>query len=541
MGQAIKERTSSSYVPCLRLTVWAGLATTNKLLKDRSPIMCQASSDLVTDNTASSSKKRTSSSYVPCLQLRLTVWTGLATTNILPEDVLLLIFYFDGLESSDQMRRLFWSWSRLVHVCRRWRSIILASPNFLDLTLVIGPRTRMELMDVWPPFPVIIRDTEDWPMPEDYDFDAAFAHRNRVCEIDIHRLTSSKLQQLASAMAVQFPALIDLELSLARESHPVQVLSNAFLGGSAPRLQHLRLDSIPFPTLPKFLLTAIGLVDLFLWDIPHSGYFSPEAIVAGLAVLTKLESLTIRFKSPLSRPDRERRRPPLPKRVALSALTNFGFQGVSEYLEDLVAWIDAPLLDSIWITFFHQLIFDIPQFAQFMRRTRCFEALNEAHVDFGYSGVEVESLPPTPIVPRKFSLRIPCKELDWQLSSLAQVFTSFSHSVYMVEHLYIYGDGRYFPSKWEDDIENMQWLELFHSCTAVKNIYVCKELEPSIASALQELVGERVTDMLPALESFFSERHIPGPEAKQFAATRQLLGHHVTISHWTWRREWAFS
>jgi hypothetical protein len=60
-----------------------------------------------------------------------------------------------------------------------------------------------------------------------------------------------------------------------------------------------------------------------------------------------------------------------------------------------MARIDAPLLDSIRINFFHQLVFNLPQIAQFMRRTTRFQELDEAHVVFDDDGVRVESLPPT--------------------------------------------------------------------------------------------------------------------------------------------------
>jgi hypothetical protein len=110
--------------------------------------------------------------------------------------------------------------------------------------------------------------------------------------------------------------------------------------------------------------------------------------------LANLKTLTIGFKSPLSFPDSARRPPPV-IRTVLPALTRFKFKGVSQYLEDFVARIDAPLFDSVWITFFHQLVFDIPQLARFMKRTTRFQALNQAHVDFDYYGVQVESLPPT--------------------------------------------------------------------------------------------------------------------------------------------------
>jgi hypothetical protein len=46
--------------------------------------------------------------------------------------------------------------------------------------------------------------------------------------------------------------------------------------------------------------------------------------------------------------------PPPPASPALYILAAMGFTGVSEYLDDLVAWIDAPLLDKsdITVTFF---------------------------------------------------------------------------------------------------------------------------------------------------------------------------------------------
>jgi hypothetical protein len=278
-------------------------------------------------------------------------------------------------------------------------------------------------------------------------------------------------------------------------------------------------------------LSTTDLVHLDLWNIPHSGYISPEKIVTGLAVLANLNTLTIGFESPLSRPNRESRRPPQPTRITLSALTRFEFHGVSEYLEDILARIDAPLLDSIWITFFHQLIFDIPRLGQFVRRTTSFQELNEAHVDFDYSSVQVGYLPLTRTFEEKSGLGISCKELDWKLSSVAQVFTSFFPSIYIVEHLFIY-EPQHFPSQWQDDVENIQWLELLHPFTAVKNLYISKNFVQSIAPALRELVAE----VLPALESLFLEElqlpKLVGEAIEQFVAARQLLGHPVAVSHW---------
>ena len=112
----------------------------------------------------------------------------------------------------------------------------------------------------------------------------------------------------------------------------VQVQPDSFLGGSAPRLQTLSLDSIPFPGLPKLLLSATHLVRLSLRSVPDSGYISPEVLATCLSVLTRLEDLSIQFQYCS---DRISRRPPPQARTLLPVLTELSISGVSEYLEDL--------------------------------------------------------------------------------------------------------------------------------------------------------------------------------------------------------------
>jgi hypothetical protein len=206
--------------------------------------------------------------------------------------------------------------------------------------------------------------------------------------------------------------------------------------------------------------------------------------------------------------------------------------GVCEYLEGLVAWIDAPLLDNLEITFFHQPIFDTPQLTQFISRTPKFKAHDEARVVFSDEGVRVR-------LPQSFDgalqLAILRERLYWQPSSLVQVCcSSFPRAlIAAVEHLYILKDAVW---DWVEDTENGQWLGLFHSFTVVKDLYISQEYVPRVALALQELVGERVTEVLPALQNLFLEEPLPsGPVQEtigQFVAARELAGHPVTVSHW---------
>jgi hypothetical protein len=169
----------------------------------------------------------------------------------------------------------------------------------------------------------------------------------------------------------------------------------------------------PFPVLRKLPLFAPNLVNLELSFLPHSGYISPETMVTGLSALTGLKHIHVGFESPRSRPPQEGRHPP-PTRSVLPALTELTFNGVSEYLEDLVIRIEAPLLNDLHITFFYQLIFDTPQLAQFISRTSKLKAYDEGRVFFSPSRATIALSGRD----SRLELGISCKQLDWQLSSL---------------------------------------------------------------------------------------------------------------------------
>jgi hypothetical protein len=394
-----------------------------------------------------------------------------------------------------------------------------------------------ETLAVWPPLPIVIM--QDGQPTQMDNIILALEHNDRVCRIDLMHVINPELEEFLTVMQQPFPALTELALwhgyrpKDEDEINEMPVIPESFLGGSAARLQYLYLERIPFPGLPKLLLSATDLVTLRIRELPHSGYISPEAMVRCLSTLTRLEDLFIGFKSPLSRPVRESRRPHPPTRSALLTLTTFLFEGVSEYLEDFVARIDAPLLHRLDITFFHQLIFDNPQLVQFYARTPNIQPGVEARIDFFNCYVEITSWTNS----GRIILKISCGQSDWQLSSLAQVCSSPLSEAFIpkVERLYIYAN-EFNRFRWQDDIEDSQWLEVLQPFTALKDLHVSTEFLPRFAPAFQELAGEHVTEMLPALQSLFLEKlHPSGPvrEAIQkFVAARQLAGRPIAVSHW---------
>jgi hypothetical protein len=366
---------------------------------------------------------------------------------------------------------------------------------------------------------------------------AALEHNNRVCQITLNYLSSPELQHVMDSAAMQkpFPELTDLELGIYEDYESRPILPDLFLGGTAPRLRSLYLANTPFRRtlgLPKLLLSATHLVYLHLRNIPRSGYIPPETMVTGLSALTSLESLRLEFRYSRPRPALGSRRPPPLIRSILPSLTKFWFKGVSEYLEEILARIDAPQVNEFDIAFFNQIIFDTPQFFQFISRRPTLMAPKVGHITFDYAAISVRFTSQTSDY-GVLSVRILCTASEWQLSSLEQVCTSFLPPLSTLEDLYI---EEYWPSCWPDDVEDTLWLDLLRSFVAVKNLHLSNEFVPRIGPALQELVGGRTTEVLPTLENIFLrgfQPPLPLHEGiEKFVAARQPTNHPITVSHW---------
>jgi hypothetical protein len=451
---------------------------------------------------------------------------------MLPEDVLLEIsdWYLDDTEFYNLE-----AWQTLAHVCRKWRNVVFGSPRRLNLRLLCaGQKPVRKNLGIWPGLPIIILSYYHKITTQD-NIVAALAHKDRVCRIMLGNVSSSLWEGVLAATQEPFPALTDMELHTSAKEP--KTVSDSFLGGSAPNLRYLRLSRVPFPGLPKLLSSATHLVTLHILLIPHSGYVSPEAMVTALSALTRLKEYCLEFRSPRSCPERGRRRPPPSTRSVLPALTEFIFAGVSEYLEDLVARINAPLLDRLEITFFRQLIFHTPRLAQFIGRTPNLIAHDEAHAIF--SNFKAEFTLPRSRTVRALNLEVHCSESDWQLSMLAQICSSSLPLIPSLEHFYIHENEakQSLQPRWQDDIEDVQWLELLQQpFTTVKALYLSRDIAARIAHALGELVGARAMQVLPALQSLFLEELHPLRPVQEaidkFVATRQLINHPIVVSHW---------
>jgi hypothetical protein len=446
--------------------------------------------------------------------------------DMLPDNVLLEIFNF---YRNNHPRNSQW-WNLLVQVCQSWRQVIFESPHRLDLQIHCTYGTPVKkYLGLWPAFPIAIDYyRQKLISPVEEDALAALEHPDRVCFFKLQRRYGfgSELENILTAMQKPFPLLTYLEIS----TRGAPVLHSEFLGGSAPRLREIILAGISYPALPTLLLSATDLVKLDLFDIPPTGYISPEAMVASLATLQSLETLIIGFRSATSRPDRIH--PPPITRTVLPALTYFRFKGASEYLEDLVSRIDSPQLNQTVIAYLNQVVdFQVVQLSNFIDRTVGPEInrFKHARLSFSYGTVAFTVYPHANHSPwdrRPATTIISCYGVDCQVSHIARVLGHMSAKLSNVVHLKLKTEYEGLQLEGTDDVE---WTHLLHQFSAAKTLHVSQELAGHLAPALEDTITTVIVDeVLPSLD-LIRVVDQPASSIEKFTAARRLSGHPVTI------------
>ena len=123
---------------------------------------------------------------------------------MLPDDVLLEIFdnhVNEDRDEYDNFKQETEEWQTLVHVCRRWRSVVFASPRRLNLRLVCTPETpARDMLDVWPSLPLLVWDSLSAHSTEGVDDIIAVLERSkRVVEINLFQADNSDLEEVLAA------------------------------------------------------------------------------------------------------------------------------------------------------------------------------------------------------------------------------------------------------------------------------------------------------------------------------------------------------
>ncbi|KAI9451450.1 hypothetical protein BJY52DRAFT_1352059 [Lactarius psammicola] len=419
------------------------------------------------------------------------------SVHVLPDYVLLEIFDWcrtdRGRGGFREHTDLEW---QLVHVCQRWRYLVFASPSRLNLELLCTHGTPVRKgLGCWPVFPIIV----------DYD-----------------------------------------DVSPKDEDNVIAALERF------PREVFLRGISFPTQALPTHLFAANGLITLEILEIPPTDYISPEAMLTGLAGLTMLKTLTIEFRYPIPRANRRLPVPATPV-VRLPSLSSFKFRGFCEYLEDLVAQIDAPRVTCCDIWYFSQPMYQASQLSRFLARSDYLKPpwLSRALLEFVESWVSIEldvgdeqAQGEHSLRDLHLNLRIISEGIVREALHLVQLLHQVSASLFNVVDLTVRGPqscggqwvagGAGFrgepllppPPGRQDSIDHIEWLALLRPFTAVNTLHLRGELSGNLVNALEWVKGEVIA--LPALHVLHLED--PSISVERFISARQNVGRPVVIN-----------
>ena len=424
-----------------------------------------------------------------------------------------------------------WEWHLVVHVCRRWRELVFASPHRLNLRIPCTSRTPVDL-GVWPALPI---DVDDHDLLSDTAQEdnilATLKHVDRVYHVRLS-LSDSQVEKMATAMQEPFPVLTRLFLTLPWHNyHDIPSLPANFLGGSAPRLQAIVLYGIPYPALPTLLLSTSDLIKLDLRNVPFAGSISSEAIVASLAVLPKLEIFVIEFRW---RGSTLRIGPPPVTRTILTlpSLSYFVFRGASEYLEDLVGRIDGPRLGHISITTYWPVGFQVAELSRFIDHSvgpkvaQC----RHAEVHFLDHSVTFNLFHRPDDFGQDRTTILSYEGIGWEDT---QVLRQLPVTLSNVVHLQITCGLILEYSPTDNPVPvglSVQLFQLIPQFSAMQTLLVDSQLSAFVASILGHIPEVMMTEALPYLELLCLEEYCQhSVQLDKFVAARRHSDHPVTI------------
>ncbi len=249
--------------------------------------------------------------------------------------------------------------------------------------------------------------------------------------------------------------------------------------------------------------------------------------------MPQLTTLVVLFYFPVPNLNVERDllRMPFTGHIVLPNLRHFWFRGASAYVEAVVRRITAPRLQKLQMLFFEQLTFSIPHLVQFINSTENLR-FSEAKLQFSDEHVDVEVYPREEVETEMyaFHIRVHCWHLDWQVSSVAQIFHALSQRFSAVEHLTLEHEIHSQSFEEHNDVDRTEWHKLFKPFINVKTLLIDDDLVKKLARCLQSEDGEDPLELLPELqEVIYSGSGDTYDASTSFIDALQSSGHPVTL------------
>jgi hypothetical protein len=339
----------------------------------------------------------------------------------------------------------------------------------------------------------------------------------------------ASLQKLIMALDEEYPILEYLIIMPLIEDNTTTLIFPEAL--QAPHLRYLVLFGFSLRLGSRLLTTALGLVTLWLHMVHPSTYFHPNTLLQWISLMPQLETLVIAFRFPPSRDvERQLTHTPVTATVVLPNLHWFWFRGVTTYLEALVCRITTPHLEKLEIVFYNRLMFSIPHLLQFMSTAENLR-FDRAQFEFDTERVVVR------VYPRGAKMHalviiVRCWHLDWQVSSVSQIFNSLRQMFSTVEHLILRHEEHSWLSEEHNEVDRTEWRKLLKSFSNVKTLRIDGGLveEVSRCLKLEDASGERPLGLLPELQELtYTGSGDTGDAFTSFADARQNAGRPITL------------
>jgi len=416
-------------------------------------------------------------------------------------------------------------WYKLVHVCRRWRSLIFASASHLGLSLLCTYRTPVaDMLAHSPPLPLVI-DYADWSQnltlsPVDKEgIKLALRHRNRVRRIRL-AIVIETCATLIDPIDKEFPILEDLYIDPFVYCNGCLKLPETF---RAPNLRHLFLSNFALPVGSSLLATATGLVTFWLKYIPTSWH--PADFLHHVSSMHHLQTLGISAPSN----DYDGRRvvnTPDVTHVVLPNLRWLEFQGGpggSTYIEALLPHMSTPRLEKLTISFLNERTASIPNLRQFISSAENLR-FTSASLRSDRTRFDLKAYPCNGSGMYALSIVAYCHCYDWPLSSTMKMLGILGPHLSMVMLLSVESCSGYARAEYRD---------ILRSFNNVKTLRVNGGLIRDISHALKVCDGESTMGLLPELKEVICSASVDEDDLfDSFSAlidAREHAGHPVTL------------
>ena len=193
----------------------------------------------------------------------------------------------------------------------------------------------------------------------------------------------------------------------------------------------------------------------------------------------------------------------------------------------------TPRLERLQINFFNQLTFSVPRLLQFiiaaenLRLGNAVLTFSDKLVD---TGVYRHGISFGPANEYSFGIVVLCCHLDWQASSMAQIFNSLSQIFSAVEHLALQLDLHSESSEEHNDVDRTEWRKLLRPFSNLKTLQIHEGLVRDLSHCLPLEDGELPLELLPELQTItLYGSGDTGDGFTSFIDTRRNAGRPVTL------------